>query len=113
MAPRRAPAYHRLDSDERRTRLLELGRALFTPHPYDELSMAAIAREAGISKTLLSHYSPSKREYFVARLEGSAAQLADRVQPDPATPPAQQLATALDAWLAWVDDNREVYGRLV
>lgn len=113
MAPRRAPAYHRLDSDERRTRLLELGRALFTRHPYDELSMAAIAREAGISKALLYHYFPSKRAYFVATLQDAAAQLAERVQPDPGAPPAVQLASALDAWLAWVDANRDVYGRLV
>ena len=113
MAPRRAPAYHRLDSDERRTRLLELGRTLFTRHPYDELSMATIAREAGISKALLYHYFPSKREYFVATLADAAAQLAERVQPDPAAPPGTQLATALDAWLAWVDANRDVYGRLV
>ncbi len=113
MAPRRAPAYHRLDSDERRARLLELGRALFTRHPYDELSMAAIAREAGISKALLYHYFPSKREFFVATLQDAAAQLARRVQPDPAAPAAEQLATALAAWLGWVDANRDVYGRLV
>ncbi len=112
MAPRRAPAYHRLDSDERRARLLELGRALFTRHPYDELSMAAIAREAGISKALLYHYFPSKREFFVATLQDAAAQLARRVQPDPAAPAAEQLATALAAWLGWVDANRDVYGRL-
>jgi AcrR family transcriptional regulator len=101
-----------LDSDERRARLLDLGRALFTQHPYDELSMAAIARAAGISKALLYHYFPSKREFFVATLQDAAAQLARRMQPDPAAPAAEQLATALSAWLAWVDANRDVYARL-
>ena len=43
----RTPAYQRLDVDERRRRLLELGAELFTRHTYAELSMAAIAREAG------------------------------------------------------------------
>src|SRR4051812_46716367 len=113
MPPRRAPAYHRLDSDERRARLLTLGRTLFTRHPYDELSMATIAREAGISKALLYHYFPSKREYFVATLQDAAGQLAERVRPDPDAPPGVQLSTALAAWLAWVDANRDVYGRLV
>ena len=113
MAPRRAPAYNRLDSDERRTRLLDLGRTLFTRHPYDELSMATIAREAGISKALLYHYFPSKREYFVATLQDAAGLLAERVRPDAAAPPGAQLASALDAWLVWVDANRDVYGRLV
>src|SRR4051812_16058737 len=102
---RRERAYTRLDMDERRRRLLELGRSLFTRLPYDELSMAAIAREAGISKALLYHYFPSKQAYFVATLQDAAAQLAERVRPDPAAPPAEQLSTALDAWLAWVEEN--------
>ena len=60
------PAYTRLENDERRRRLLELGADLFTRHAYDEISMAQIAREAGISKALLYHYFPSKQDYFVA-----------------------------------------------
>src|SRR3954453_24074704 len=113
MAPRRAPAYHRLDSDERRTRLLELGRTLFTRHPYDELSMASIARKAGISKALLYHYFPSKQAFFVATLQDAAARLAERVLPDPRQPPAAQLSSALDAWLGWVEENRGAYARAV
>ena len=38
--------YTRLENDERRRRLLELGARLFTEHAYDEISMAQIAREA-------------------------------------------------------------------
>jgi AcrR family transcriptional regulator len=93
--------------------LLDLGRTLFARHPYDELSMAAIAREAGISKALLYHYFPSKREYFVSTLQDAAAELAERVRPDASAPPAAQLSTALDVWLGWVDANRDVYARVV
>ena len=67
-----APAYTRLENDERRRRLLELGARLFTEHAYDEISMAQIAREAGISKALLYHYFPSKQEYFMATLARAA-----------------------------------------
>ena len=66
------PAYTRLDVDERRRRLLELGRQLFATHSYGELSMADIARAAGISKALLYHYFPSKQEYFQATLATAA-----------------------------------------
>ena len=83
-----APAYTRLENDERRRRLLELGARLFTEHAYDEISMAQIAREAGISKALLYHYFPSKQEYFMATLAGGAEELRARVEPDPALPPA-------------------------
>ena len=69
------PAYTRLDVDERRAQLLDLGTGLFTRFSYDELSMAQIAREAGISKALLYHYFPSKQAYFTATLEDKAAEL--------------------------------------
>ena len=70
------PAYRRLDVDERRRRLLELGAELFSRHAYADLSMSAIAREAGISKALLYHYFPSKQAYFRAVLVEGAAELA-------------------------------------
>lgn len=99
--------------DDRRNLLLEEGRRLFTTHAYDELSMATIAREAGISKALLYHYFPSKQAYFIATLRDAANDLADRVRPDDGAPLRAQLESALDAWLSWVDENAETYGKLM
>jgi AcrR family transcriptional regulator len=108
------PAYTRLDVDERRRRLLELGTDLFARFSYDELSMARIAREAGISKALLYHYFPSKQAYFSATLEDKAGELmAVMAQADPSLPPFEQLSAGLDAFLGWVEENRAAYGRLV
>ena len=108
-----APAYRRLDVDERRRRLLELGADLFARHTYAELSMAAIAREAGISKALLYHYFPSKQAYFVATLAQQAQELAGVIAVDPALPPAERLRRALDAFLGWVEENADGYGKLL
>jgi AcrR family transcriptional regulator len=107
------PAYTRLGVDERRRRLLELGADLFTRHSYEELSMAAIAREAGISKALLYHYFPSKRDYFVATLQQGAEELQRRTAADPTLPPAEQLIHSLEAFLAWIDENAEAYTKLM
>ena len=107
------PAYTRLDVEERRRRLLELGTTLFARHDYDALSMAAIAREAGISKALLYHYFPSKQAYFVATLEQKATELAGRIAPDPALPPRDQLAASLDVFLRWVQEQGDAYAKLV
>ena len=107
------PAYTRLDVDERRRRLLALGAELFARHAYDELSMATIAGEAGISKALLYHYFPGKQAYFAATLEEKAAELAALTEPDPSLPPLEQLADSLGAFLGWVEANREAYARLV
>src|SRR5919108_4317764 len=106
------PAYTRLDVDERRRQLLELGAELFARFAYDELSMARIAREAGISKALLYHYFPSKQAYFAATLEQAAAELAQAIEPDPALEPVQQLSHSLDAYLAWIETHAEAYGKL-
>jgi AcrR family transcriptional regulator len=107
-----SPAYTRLENDERRRRLLELGARLFTEHAYDEISMSQIARAAGISKALLYHYFPSKRDYFIATLAGGAEELRRRVEPEPGLPPAQALAASVEAYLAWIEENAEAYEKL-
>jgi AcrR family transcriptional regulator len=107
------PAYRRLAVDERRRRLLDLGTELFAEHAYDELSMARIAREAGISKALLYHYFPSKQAYFAATLEQAATELSALTEPDPGAPPVEQLAGSLDAYLGWVERHADAYAKLI
>jgi AcrR family transcriptional regulator len=107
------PAYTRLHVDERRRRLLELGRELFARHSFNELSMAHIAREAGISKALLYHYFPSKQDYFLATLTEAAEEVRRRTEPDPSLPPAEALAGSLDAFLGWIEENQVAYRKLV
>jgi AcrR family transcriptional regulator len=106
-------AYTRMPVDERRSQLLELGAQLFARHSYDELSMADVAREAGISKALLYHYFPSKQEMFVATLQAAAEEVRERTEPDPAKPPAEALAASLDAFLEWVEQNELAYRKLL
>lgn len=107
------PAYQRLENDERRRRLVELGERLFIEHAYDEISMAQIAREAGVSKALLYHYFPSKQEFFVATLTANAEELVARVTPDPSLPPAQALLSSLYAYVGWIDEHRDGFGKLL
>jgi AcrR family transcriptional regulator len=107
------PAYTRLDVDERRRQLLERGAELFTSHPYDELSMTRIAAEAGISKSLLYHYFPSKRAFFEETLSVWAEQLRERTEPDPDLPPIEQLKGSLEAFLSLVEENAVAYRNLM
>jgi AcrR family transcriptional regulator len=107
------PAYSRLDVEERRAQLLELGRELFATHSYEELSMAGIAREAGISKALLYHYFPSKQDYFQATLATAAEQLRALTEPDPNLAPLDALRTSLEAYLGWIENNQLAYTKLI
>jgi AcrR family transcriptional regulator len=107
------PSYRRLDVDERRRQLLELGANLFTTRPYDELSMTKIAAEAGISKALLYHYFPSKQAFFEETLSAWAGELRERTEPDPDLPPIEQLQGSLSAFLELVEENAGAYRSLM
>lgn len=107
------PSYNRLAVDERRERLLELGAKLFAQYSYGDLSMATIAREAGISKGLLYHYFDSKSDYFQATLQEAAEDLARRTEPDSALAPIEQLVTSLEAYLGWIEEHSAAYARLL
>ncbi len=107
------PAYRRLQRDERRELLLGRATELFAKQGYEGLSMSQLAREAQISKALLYHYFPSKRRLFEAALEEGAEELRARTEPDPGRPPAEQLATTLDAFLQWVQERPAAYATLL
>ena len=108
-----APAYTRLNVDERRRQLLEAGAALFAEHAYEEISMRDIARAAGVSKPLLYHYFPSKIDLFKAAVAEKAAELQHVIEPAGEGTPFEQLSNSLDAYLAWIENNARTWSKLV
>lgn len=98
----------RLQVDERRAQLVELGLRLFSERSYDELSVDDIARAAGISKGLLYHYFPSKRDYYVETVRAAAQLLLDRADPSEQAEPEALLA-GLDAYLAFVEEHASAF----
>ncbi len=108
-----SPAYTRLDVDERRRRLLQTGAELFAANAYQDLSMAEIAKAAGISKALLYHYFPSKQAFLRAALEEFATEVAAVTEPDPSKPPLEQLSDSLGAFLDWVGQHGLAYRKLL
>ena len=107
------PSYSRLDVDERRAQLLEVGTDLFSKHSFEELSMVQIAREAGISMALLYHYFPSKEEFFKAALAEAAAELAQRTAPDASLPPLEQVRASTAAFVGWIGERGPAYTKLL
>jgi len=108
-----APAYTRLNVDERRRQLLEAGAALFAEHAYEEISMRDIARAAGVSKPLLYHYFPSKIDLFKAAVAEKATELQHVIEPAGEGTPFEQLSNSLDAYLAWIENNARTWSKLV
>jgi AcrR family transcriptional regulator len=99
------PPRARLDVEERRRQLVALGHELFSSRTYDEVSIDELARVAGISKGLLYHYFPTKRDFYIATVREAAAQLLDRTVTSPQMDPADRLSAGIDAWLEYVSGH--------
>jgi AcrR family transcriptional regulator len=99
----------RLDIDVRRSQLVEIGMELFAKRPYDEVWVDEIAAAAGVSRGLLYHYFPTKRDFFVAVLRAQLERLAELTAPDTSKPPLESLRETLDAYLGYVEENAQGY----
>ena len=103
----------RLQSADRRNQLLALGLEMLSVRPADRLSTDDIAAAAGISKGLLFHYFPTKRDFHVAVVRAAADQLLAVTEPDPSLPVVERLREALDSFVGFVEGNRDLYVALV
>src|SRR3954464_4938332 len=108
-APRRA----RLSTDARREQLVALGIEIFSERPFDEVSIDDIAAAAGISKGLLYHYFPSKRDFYVAVIRSAADEMQALTEPDPELEPRARLAAALERYLEYVETHARGYATVL
>jgi AcrR family transcriptional regulator len=99
--------------EERRRQLVELGSKLFSARTYDEVSIDELARAAGISKGLLYHYFPTKRDFYVATVRDAAKDLLDRTFLSSDRDPIERLQGGLDAFIEYVSDRGPAYTSLL
>jgi AcrR family transcriptional regulator len=100
----------RLDNDQRRAQLLAHGMEAFAERTYDEVSIDDLARAAGVSKGLLYHYFPTKRDFYVAGLREIARELLEKTlrQPDELAP-IERVRAGLDAFLDHVTGQARAF----
>jgi AcrR family transcriptional regulator len=103
----------RLSTDARREQLVALGVEMFSERPFDEVSIDDIAASAGISKGLLYHYFPSKRDFYVAVIRSAADEMQALTEPDPALEPRDRLAAALERYLEYVETHARGYATVL
>jgi AcrR family transcriptional regulator len=104
----------RLDVDERRAMLVDLGLSEFGTRSYGEVSIDLIAKTAGISKGLLYHYFPTKRAYYLACVREAARRLLVQLGAfPPDLSPFERLLWGIDAYLEYVRARGRAYATLM
>jgi len=99
----------RLSTEERRAQLLAIGAGLFAERPHDEVRIEEVAEIANVSRGLLYHYFPTKKEFFAEILRMHRDRLLAMSEPDPALPVAEQLRTGLDVYLEFARAHPDGY----
>lgn len=92
--------------DDRRQQLLDLGAELFATQPYEDVHIDRVAELADVSRGLLYHYFPNKREFFGQLLIREHQRVLESTAPDPTLPPLEQLRRGLVAYLDHAIKNR-------
>jgi AcrR family transcriptional regulator len=99
----------RLRTEERREQLLSVGARLFSESPYDDVWIEQVAEIAGVSRGLLYHYFPTKRDFFAAVVERESERMLSMTQAVPGVPVREQLAAGLDTYLEYVHAHAHGY----
>lgn len=103
----------RMTREQRREQLLELGMQAVVDASFDALSVEQVADAAGISRGLLFHYFPTRRDFLVAIAEAGAEQLLEVTAPEPTLDPITQLRTGMAAFVDYIVERRKAYVSLV
>ncbi len=104
----------RLELDERRAQILELAKRAFSDRAYDDVSIDALAKAAKISKGLLYHYWPTKRDLYVAGLTQIADELVAAVTGVPRDLlPLDRVRASLDAYLDHITRHSRAFVSLM
>jgi len=99
----------RLAPDARRDQILDTALRLFGEHGYTGVSASDIARAAGITPALVTHYFGPKRKIYLAVVDLMRANVADSERAGPDVPIEERLARDLATWMDWVDANRQLW----
>lgn len=100
------------DAADRRSAILDAARAQFAAQGFGGTSMRAIAREAGVDVSLISHYFGDKSGLLVATMElpvNPIEKIASVIEDGPDGMAERMLRTFLGAW----DPHRDVFSSMI
>ncbi|MFF4806058.1 TetR/AcrR family transcriptional regulator [Streptomyces sp. NPDC001351] len=96
----------RLEPEERRESILAAARELFGDHPYAGVSVADVARSAGVSPPLVVFYYGSKRALYLAVIESAADSIRRGLRALPGPPSPERLAAGVRFYAEYARAHR-------
>lgn len=100
---RRPEPRRRLSPEERRRQLLEHGLQAFTARPYGEVTVADVAKEAGVSEALVFSYFGDKETFYRESILAGLAFASAASDPDPGLGARERFRTGLDGYVRLVE----------
>jgi len=102
-----------MSADARRAQLIEVGWELLQSRPIHELPLDEVAAAAGISRTLLFHYFPTKADFYFAVVSTMGQRLLRPPRLPEGLGPVERIRTLVDGFVRLVERNRMSYTALV
>jgi AcrR family transcriptional regulator len=103
----------RLSPDDRRRQLLGIGLRMLVDKPIQDLSLDAVASEAGISRSLLFHYFPTKTDYYDAVIGAAVRRVLRNIAPDDGIDPDAAVRHFVERFYTQIERRRTFYLALV
>ena len=103
----------RLSPEDRRRQLLDIGLRMLVDKPIQDLSLDAVASEAGISRGLLFHYFPTKTDYYDAVVGAAVRRVLRNLTPDEDLDADAALRHFVERFYAQIERRRTFYLALV
>lgn len=103
----------RLTADDRRRQLIGVGLSKLVEKPIQDLSIDEVAAEVGISRGLLFHYFPTKRDFYLACIAAAGRRILRNTAPAEGLDPAGQVRSMVARYVEQVDRRRDFYLSLV
>ncbi|MGB7981260.1 MAG: TetR/AcrR family transcriptional regulator [Candidatus Nanopelagicales bacterium] len=102
-----------MSASQRRQQLVDIGLDLLGTRPIHEMALDEVAAAAGVSRTLVFHYFPSKGDYFAAVVSSAGERLMQAVPREPGPDVEARLHAMVTAFLKFVARKRGAYVALV
>ena len=103
------PTGQRLSRTERRAQLVALGLRLLETVPFRALSIDDVAERAGISRSLLFHYLPTKLDYLTALVHAAADHVLDLTAVPEQTSTRDGTRAVITALVRYIQRRRDNY----